>query len=176
MEKGLICNNITFKNGFVHFLEIDFIFLLTKHFINYWMPQVCFVSGLVISIFFFFPEWSTWSDLFDNWQLWLSGSKNTTWADSRTSLEIDPSLKQWPTGGQGDWLGDSSSLFKSEVADKVIPYMSCISIWIYANKWLMINWDLYSNTWNHLTVCKKNYVKMLSTKCVYKSYIFNIYV
>ena len=31
----------------------------------------------------------------------------------------------------------------------------------------------YNNTWNHLTVRKKC-LKMLSTKCVYKSYIFNM--
>ena len=34
------------------------------------------------------------------------------------------------------------------------------------------------NDWNHLTVCKKKtqaHLKMLSTKCVYKSYIFNIF-
>ena len=32
---------------------------------------------------------------------------------------------------------------------------------------------LYRNTWNHLTVCKNPQarLKMLSTKCVYKSYI-----
>ena len=38
---------------------------------------------------------------------------------------------------------------------------------------------LYSNTWNHLNVYKKltqAHLKMLSAKCVYKSYIFNIYV
>ena len=39
---------------------------------------------------------------------------------------------------------------------------------------------LYNNTWNHLTVWKKEWtqacLKMLSTKCIYKSYIFNIYV
>ena len=40
---------------------------------------------------------------------------------------------------------------------------------------------LLSNTWNHLTVCKKKkraqiHLKMLSTKYVYESYIFNIYV
>ena len=35
-------------------------------------------------------------------------------------------------------------------------------------------WLLYSNTWNHLTVCKKELrlvLRMLSPKCVYKSYI-----
>ena len=35
-------------------------------------------------------------------------------------------------------------------------------------------WPLYSNTWNHFTVCKKKQtqarLRMLSTKCVYKSY------
>ena len=35
-----------------------------------------------------------------------------------------------------------------------------------------------SNIWNHLTVCKKksSFLRMLSTKCVYRSYIFNINV
>ena len=40
-------------------------------------------------------------------------------------------------------------------------------------------WLLYSNTWNHLTVCKKRaqaHLRMLSTKCVYKSYIYLIYI
>ena len=36
------------------------------------------------------------------------------------------------------------------------------------------------NPWNHLTVCKRKWgqarSKMLSTKCVYKSHIFNIYM
>ena len=35
-------------------------------------------------------------------------------------------------------------------------------------------WLLYSNAWNHLTVCKKissGSLKMLSTKCIWKSYI-----
>ena len=32
-------------------------------------------------------------------------------------------------------------------------------------------WLLYSNTWNHLTVCKRK----LCIKCVYKSYIYSIY-
>ena len=40
-------------------------------------------------------------------------------------------------------------------------------------------WLLYSNIWNHLTVHKKwaqACLKMLSMKCVSKSYIFDIYV
>ena len=40
-------------------------------------------------------------------------------------------------------------------------------------------WLLYSNTWNQIIVCKiwaSAYLKMLSTKRVYKSYIFNIYI
>ena len=37
------------------------------------------------------------------------------------------------------------------------------------------------NAWNHLTVCKKrkraeDHLKMLRTKCVYQSHIFNIYI
>ena len=40
----------------------------------------------------------------------------------------------------------------------------------------MINSEL-KNIWNHLAACKKKIrLKMLSTKCVYKSHIFNIYV
>ena len=39
---------------------------------------------------------------------------------------------------------------------------------------------LCRNTWNHLTVYKKTYKTQarlrIYTKCVYKSYIFNIYV
>ena len=38
-------------------------------------------------------------------------------------------------------------------------------------------WLLYSITWNHLTVCKKRIqagLRMLSSKCVYKSYIYLI--
>ena len=38
---------------------------------------------------------------------------------------------------------------------------------------------LHSNIWNNLTVCKINelrFIKKLSTKCVYKSYISYIYV
>ena len=38
---------------------------------------------------------------------------------------------------------------------------------------------LYSSRKNHLTVCKKRAqgpLEMFSTKCDYKSYIFNIYV
>ena len=41
---------------------------------------------------------------------------------------------------------------------------------------------LQSNTWNPLTVCKKKkewtpaHLIMLSTKCVYKSYVFKISV
>ena len=38
---------------------------------------------------------------------------------------------------------------------------------------------LCRNIWNDLTVCKKRapaHLRMLSTKCVYKSYIFDIYV
>ena len=42
-------------------------------------------------------------------------------------------------------------------------------------------WLLYNNTWNHLIVCKKTaqvHLKMLSSKYVNKSYIFDtsIYV
>ena len=37
-------------------------------------------------------------------------------------------------------------------------------------------WLLYSNTWNHLIMCKKNpaqvLFRMLSTKCLFKSYIY----
>ena len=36
-------------------------------------------------------------------------------------------------------------------------------------------WLLYRNTWNHLTVCKKRaqaHLQMISTKCVYGSYIY----
>ena len=39
--------------------------------------------------------------------------------------------------------------------------------------------DLHSNTGNHLNVSKKRaqaHLRMLSTKYVYKSYIFNVYV
>ena len=38
--------------------------------------------------------------------------------------------------------------------------------------------QIYSNTWNHLTVYKRAcaHLRMLSTKYVYKSYIFNIYI
>ena len=39
---------------------------------------------------------------------------------------------------------------------------------------------LKNDTWNNLTVSKKKWaqahLKMLSTKCVYKSYMFNKYV
>ena len=38
---------------------------------------------------------------------------------------------------------------------------------------------LHNYTWNHLSVCKKwaqAHLKMLSTKGLYKSYIFNIYM
>ena len=38
----------------------------------------------------------------------------------------------------------------------------------------------YRNTWNHKIVCKKKRaqvrLKMFSMKCVYKSYIFNMYI
>ena len=39
-------------------------------------------------------------------------------------------------------------------------------------------WLLFSNTWNHLIVQKNElwfFEKCYSTKCVNKSYIFNIY-
>ena len=39
---------------------------------------------------------------------------------------------------------------------------------------------LHSNTWNQFNCAQKKWahtrLKMLSTKCVYKSYVFNIYV
>ena len=38
---------------------------------------------------------------------------------------------------------------------------------------------LLRNTWNRLTEYKKNryvHLEMLSTKCVYKSYLFDIYI
>ena len=42
----------------------------------------------------------------------------------------------------------------------------------------MLNCDLYSNTLNHLTVQKRAQacLRMLSTKCVYKSYICLMYM
>ena len=40
----------------------------------------------------------------------------------------------------------------------------------------MLNCNCHNNTWNHLIVCKKKRAQAhlrISTKCVYKSYIFN---
>ena len=48
-----------------------------------------------------------------------------------------------------------------------------------ANKWLMLIFGLlYSNTWNHLTVCKKKTLVNLrmSSKNVFINYIYLIYV
>ena len=39
-------------------------------------------------------------------------------------------------------------------------------------------WLFYSNTWNHITVykkCDQARLKMLLTKCVYKSYLIYMY-
>ena len=70
----------------------------------------------------------------------------------------------------------SSDSFKNEITDKHIMY-----IYLNVSKQMTdVKLSLlHSNTWNHLTMCKKwaqACLKMLSTKCVYKSYIFNIYV
>ena len=40
------------------------------------------------------------------------------------------------------------------VPDRVLS-MDQIEQTMYANKWLMLNCDLFSNIWNYLTVCKK---------------------
>ena len=60
----------------------------------------------------------------------------------------------------------SSNSFKSEATDKLISYIS----YILTDVKLLLS---YSNTWNHLTVCKKNLVLF---KNVLTNHIFNIYV
>ena len=39
-------------------------------------------------------------------------------------------------------------------------------------------WLLYGNNWNHLAVCKTAQapLRLLSSKCLYKSYIYNYYI
>ena len=71
----------------------------------------------------------------------------------------------------------SSNSFKNEITNKLFTYKSYMYIHLNVCKQmtdvkLLL---LYSRTWNHLTVCKKE-VRVVSTKCVYWSYIFNIYV
>ena len=43
----------------------------------------------------------------------------------------------------------------------------------------MLNYDLYNNVWNHLTVCKKIsglFKNIIYKMCLQISYIFDIYV
>ena len=90
--------------------------------------------------------------------------------------------------------------FKNEITNKLFTYKSYVYSFkcVQTNNWCWVV-VLLCNTWNHLTAYKRSIVyriicvrntwnyltvnkkwsqaclKMLSTKCTYKSYIFNIY-
>ena len=49
---------------------------------------------------------------------------------------------------------------------------------MYANKRLMLNCDLYNNTWNYLTLCKKYKIKLILKfyqQNGYKSHLIYVY-
>ena len=61
----------------------------------------------------------------------------------------------WPGVAAPDWV-----LSMGQIEQTVCKQMTDVKLWL-----------LYSNTWNHLTLCKKELRFVLSTKCVYKSYM-----
>ena len=65
--------------------------------------------------------------------------------------------------------------FKKEITYKIFTYKLCMHIFfdVYKQMTYVKLLLLHGNTWNHLTVPKKwaqARLKVLSTKCVYKSY------
>ena len=80
--------------------------------------------------------------------------------------------RMWSTPSLPLLLG---SLWPRVVTPDRVLSMGQIEQTMCANKSLL--WLLYSNTWNLLTVCKKRaqaHSRMVSTKCVYKLYIYLI--
>ena len=81
----------------------------------------------------------------------------------------------------------SYNSFKNQITYKLVTYKSFMYTYLNVCKQMtdVKLFLLHSNTWNHLTVYQKKKtkkkrvkprLKMLSTKCVDKSYVFNIYV
>ena len=73
----------------------------------------------------------------------------------------------------------SLSLWPGVVATDKVQSMDQIEQTMCANKWLMLNCECYIVMLKWFNCVQKRSqacFRMLSTKCVYKSYIFNIYV
>ena len=75
------------------------------------------------------------------------------WYDIKQSDGEAPALEIW-----GMWSIPSLPLLPSPLCPEVVApdrVLSMDQIEQCANRWLILDCDLYSNSWNHLTVCKK---------------------